>query len=140
MNNESAKKGFRTFILTLSVSLIVFSVIYYVITNTSFRKEQETLSLEKPAAEAAQVPAKQDSTFQQLASTKVDVPAKAVLAGSTVAQTTQSTTSVPSTGTSSITMGLVLSLFIFFMGIIYNSMNPRKVALTDFEKNILKKL
>ena len=33
MNSDSAQKGFRTFILTLSISLIVFSVAYYALTN-----------------------------------------------------------------------------------------------------------
>ena len=33
--NEQAQKGFKTFILTLSISLIVFSVIYYLISNNS---------------------------------------------------------------------------------------------------------
>jgi len=34
MNSDSAKSGFKTFILTLSISLIVFSVVYYLVTNT----------------------------------------------------------------------------------------------------------
>lgn len=49
MNSDSAKSGFKTFILTLSVSLIVFSVIYYLITSAS--KEPEAVSYEQTEVE-----------------------------------------------------------------------------------------
>ena len=52
MNSQSAKNGFRTFILTLSVSLIVFSLIYYAISNTSdsSKKSLEFSSADKETA------------------------------------------------------------------------------------------
>lgn len=155
MNSESAKNGFKTFILTLSVSLVVFSVIYYVITNfsdktassseyrasvvqeVSQQEEQPQDSQQQPAVAGAETE-KKDTVFGALAdSTISQEPKGVVLAGSTVAtQTTQST--VPDTGLAGITVGLFSSLFVFALGIFYVARNPRKVALSEFEREVLK--
>ncbi len=147
MNNETAKKGFKTFILTLSVSLIVFSVIYYALTTIASRQEQAELSQTTDTEISAAIhpsPTEEPSSpFQQLATANVDQYKGAVLAGATVSPTptsTQSTTSVPATGVVSITLGLLFSLVAFVGGMYVMSNNPRKVALDGFEKNILKKL
>ncbi len=155
MNSESAKNGFKTFILTLSVSLVVFSVIYYVITNFSDKTagsseyrasvvqeapqqvEQPQDSQQQPAVAGAET-TKKDTVFGTLANATPPQEYKGVvLAGSTVAtQATQST--VPDTGLAGITVGLFSSLFVFALGIFYVARNPRKVALSEFEKEILK--
>lgn len=156
MNSESAKNGFKTFILTLSASLVVFSAIYYVITNSSDKtagsaeyrssvvqeapqREVQTQAQDpqQPAVVGAET-TKKDTVFGTLAdSTPPQEYKGVVLAGSTVAtQTTQST--VPDTGLAGITVGLFSSLFVFALGIFYVARNPRKVALSEFEKEILK--
>lgn len=177
-SSDSAKKGFKTFILTLSISLIVFSVIYYLLTNSTPTSLEVTSSEKKADASAttvastkaiadttiAQVEAvaqvskdtlvKEEkevkgakdvkevkdakvSVFKQLAQTPVTTKPSEVLAAETVAQTT---TSVPSTGTLSITLGLFISLLAFLSALVWLALNPRKVALTGFEKQALKDL
>lgn len=57
MNNSTqAQKGFKTFLLTLSISLIVFSVIYFVITNNSSSKVNLDANVESNAQQAANNP------------------------------------------------------------------------------------
>jgi len=156
MNSDSAKSGFKTFILTLSISLIVFSVIYYLVTNGSedsntsayqaslapaavSEEPKEVLGTEAdnaPAIESEEV-----SIFGELAAADVKSPSTgsaAVLAGATSSPTPQTTSSVPETGLVGITAGLLVSLVFFLTGMYYISSNPRKSALTGFEKKVLK--
>jgi hypothetical protein len=148
-NSESAKKGFRTFILTLSISLMVFSAVYYVLTTYSPPKEQaksqtaavvtgnEATKEESPNVQGAK---DERTVFGEIASVKPQTRPQEVLAGATSApQTTQSTTSVPTTGYVEMTVGLILSLALFIGAMIYNLMDPRKLALSRFEKKILGK-
>ena len=180
--NEQAQKGFKTFILTLSISLIVFSVIYYLISNNSNFEQNSDLvgdaSNAQPAvnAEAAEVvqpeaPAEiveaptepqvdetvavveeevtealvaeaesevagiatEASVFEQLASqTGTTRQTGAVLAGAS--ESSQST--VPVTGVTSVTFGLIASLVIFFGVMLFMSKDPRRFAMSGFEKKM----
>ncbi|KKS31250.1 hypothetical protein A2380_02475 [candidate division WWE3 bacterium RIFOXYB1_FULL_43_24] len=163
MNSDSAKNGFKTFILTLSISLIVFSVVYYLVTNNSgdtsaapyqasttpITNEQEgyqALALNAETEQSAQVEgASTSSVFGDIVDNPVDTPALGsadVLAGTTsspsVSQTTTSGSTVPETGVVGITAGLLVSLVFFLTGMYYISSNPRRAALSGFEKKILK--
>ena len=182
--NEQAQKGFKTFILTLSISLIVFSVIYYLISNNSNFEQNSDLvgdsSNTQPVvnAEAAEVvqpeaPAEiveaptepqvdetvavaaveeevtealvaeaesevagiatEASVFEQLASqTGTTRQTGAVLAGAS--ESSQST--VPVTGVTSVTFGLIASLVIFFGVMLFMSKDPRRFAMSGFEKKM----
>jgi len=168
-NSESAKKGFRTFILTLAVSLMVFSAVYYVLTTYTQKQDssqsasaagaaiqQETAMAQEQAvageeenenvqgakderggtmATVAAVP-EEKTVFGQIA----QADPHDVLAGATSApQTPQTTSSVPTTGFSEMTIGLIVSLVLFVGAMIYTVKNPRKVALAKFEKGALMK-
>lgn len=76
------------------------------------------------------------SPFAYLAAQEVNTEQKAVLAGTS--QTTQS--SVPSTGMTSVTVGFIVStgLFSFFLYMIF--LNPRRYALSKFERTVVKDL
>ncbi len=145
-NSESAQKGFKTFILTLSVSLIVFSVVYYFLSNYPANKSSNSPQAVATTSTTASVEgAKDERTDQADTSTSVfgaivnkKPQGKAqVLSGAT--QASQSTTAVPTTGIAGITIGLALSFGLFLAAIIFTSMNPRKMALRSFEKEVLKK-
>jgi hypothetical protein len=162
-NSESAKRGFKTFILTLSISLMVFSAIYYALTtynpvknsseekveavNTAGLSESDssreaatvvvTKTNETPSVQGAK---DQKTVFGAAIKNKPTTRPQEVLAGATSApQTTQSVTPVPSTGFTEMTLGLLLSLGLFIGAMAYNFLNPRKLALSNFEKKIIKK-
>ncbi|KKS02402.1 MAG: hypothetical protein UU55_C0015G0009 [candidate division WWE3 bacterium GW2011_GWC2_41_23] len=146
--------------LTLSISLIVFSVVYYLVTNSSGDSSAapyqastapvvvEAVPSEAPALSAGteQVAGTSDSSvFGEIVDKPVNavsVGTAAVLAGATSAptatQTTGSGSTVPETGVVGITAGLLVSLVFFLTGMYYISSNPRKAALSGFEKKILK--
>jgi hypothetical protein len=147
---ENAGKSFKTFVLTLSVSLIVFSGIYYAMTLNSSSSDSfdNPLSDKSVVKEEVKGTTTQKTVFSEIASKDPGVQPKEVLAGSTVAttpttpvvtQTTQSATT-PTTGTLSVTVGLILSLAMFLGTIVFVSNNPRRLALSSFEKNALKDL
>jgi hypothetical protein len=151
MNNSTqAQKGFKTFLLTLSVSLIIFSVIYYVITNSSIQNEalpEDVLGVvtDTPKAETPEAPKDtSDTVFGKLAAQPMNVDSKAVLAGSTVetetTSTTQSTTSVPETGVVGITFGLITSGLLFILATMVIAKDPRRIAMNSFEKRTIRKL
>jgi hypothetical protein len=147
---ENAGKSFKTFVLTLSVSLIVFSVVYYAMTmNSSQESFDNPLSDRSVVKEEVKGVTTQKTVFSEIASKDPGVRPKEVLAGSTVAttpttvttpvvtQTTQSAANLQ-TGTFSVTVGLILSLAMFLGTIVFISNNPRRLALSSFEKNALK--
>jgi hypothetical protein len=160
-NSESAKRGFRTFILTLSISLIVFSAVYYVLTtydpNSKSGEEQMGIADElgangvtgnnnaagKNSSKGGGSPSVQGiedkrTVFGEIISKKPQVQAQEVLAGATSApETTQSSTPIPVTGFTEMTFGLLLSLGLFIGAMVYNLINPRKFALSNFEKKML---
>lgn len=69
--------------------------------------------------------------FEQLANEKVDTAKKVVLGG---AATTETTSSVPATGATTITLALGASAVILSWGVYVIWANPRKLALNHFEK------
>jgi hypothetical protein len=153
---EQAQKGFKTFILTLSISLIVFSAVYYVITNGSLKNSAPNIDSSENTSTKA------DTVFGQLANQKMDdVQSKSVLAaedeilpeedsvdvlladGTTPTDTTTMTTSEPTVatgtpqgGVTSITLGLLTSLGIFMYAMYVISRDPRRLALRRFENNV----
>lgn len=155
MNSESASKGFKTFILTLAISLIVFSGIYYLVTNyaseksfiaasdteVSYKKttdDSQKSELDTPkVAEVQGVTDTQPNPFKELAEKDdLGVAPQEVLAGADVTETTQSTTAVPQTGAFGITLGLVFSFILFGIGLFVVYLNPRNLAISSFEKKV----
>lgn len=162
MNSSSVAdqtgKSFKTFILTLSISLIVFSAVYYFISESS-DGGSGTLG----AKSSATTPVKEVSVFKELSETPSNVEERAVLAltdaigdgtdstvpaattpattttveeDTAVAETTSST--VPVTGVTETTVGLVLSMLAFAVGFWVIKKDSRKLALRSFESNVLK--
>jgi hypothetical protein len=148
-SNTQAQKGFKTFILTLVISLVVFSAIYYII-NT---EQPEENIVEQPIAQEEKMIVQSDSTaesatlgetdtrsvFGELAAADAedyDVQPKQVLSGAT--ETTQST--VPDTGFFGPTFGLLVSTITLGIGAYLVFLGPRKTALASFEKNVIRDL
>lgn len=184
---QQAKDGLKTFILTFTISLLVFGAFYYLITDSTpdslgIEEESSTLGYTKSVDEAEiydnkkvtneEVETSKDvkgastnsSPFGELSKQKVALnTARAVLAGTDTAgvggtgsssettnttETQETTTSdptstqtpqssVPETGDASITIGFLVStiLLAFFAYLIF--VNPRKYALSKFEKDVL---
>lgn len=142
MNNSTiAKNGFKTFILTLAVSLIVFSVIYYIQTDASNKVNIEStdkISQTKENTPKQVASAADTSVFKAITNDKTQVPTKAVLGSATTTETTQST--VPTTGITEITYAFVVSLGITLFGVYLFVYEPRRRALLDFERKVKKDL
>ncbi len=168
MNNDQAKKGLKTFIILLAVFAIVAGAIYSS-TNVVSLEEETTKagvtndSAFRELAEAqtpkAQVPAvlqaadantitgtgDEEGTDDDLAVAEdpnyalVTDPTGDGIGGTDDAAAEESTT-VPQTGTFGITISLVLSLLTLLGGMLLIRQNPRKLALSRFEKEISRKL
>lgn len=136
--NTSAASSFRTFILTLSISLIVFSAIYYVMSSSGMDTDVFENSLsDSSVTEKSVKGTSSESVFGEIATREPETQARFVLAGTDeVEETTQSTTTVPETGILSVTTGLFGALIFFIAGIIVVALNPRKLALDTFEKTV----
>ena len=140
-SNQQAQKGFKTFILTLSISLIVFSVIYYMLNSTPTEVDETVTASTEVYKETEDVLGTEDKTvFGRLVEQKMDVPSKAVLSGMDSGESTESTSPVPDTGSLSVTLGLIVSMAIFVVGLFIIYQDPRKTALLGFEKKILEDL
>ncbi len=157
---NQAKKGLSTFILTLSISLIVFSTIYYFMTSTSDSDYEDSsvpsiisnVNSGDPVQKIDESPevagdSTERSVFEEIANVNPNTKSRQVLAGAdeTVPTTTtvrETTTSDPNlnTGITSITFGLFFALFLFLYSIIFVYKNPRKLALNSFEKRTSKGL
>ena len=152
--SDQAKKGLSTFVLTLSVSLIVFSTIYYLMTAKSSNVEEapnpiSAVTVKDENEAKSSDTDSQNTVFGELASVDPKTSYGQVLAGAdevvddgtgtAVTQTTQSGSSLE-TGTVSITVGLVFSLAVFILTLVFVSKNPRRLALTSFEKKTTKDL
>lgn len=167
MNSDSAQKGFRTFILTLSISLIVFSVAYYALTNIPHEEATANKFQVKEKETAYNVKSESDSKsvfgdIRDSADNSAVLAAEDDLSGldedviidedtaddtattttvtttTTTSETTQSTTAVPNTGVFSITAGLFSAFILFVAALTFVTFNPRKLALDSFEKDITK--
>ncbi|MBP8961131.1 hypothetical protein KBG31_02820 [Patescibacteria group bacterium] len=152
MNNSyQAKNGFKTFLLTLVISLGVFGVVYYITSYPTYKVDIEShtgVSQKDVLSDSDQSP------FAQL-NTEMNAPRRVVLSGATeggsggdtgapaktpapasvVNETTQST--VPDTGVASLTLSLLVSLVVLCAGLYYVYLGPRKLALQKFEDRIL---
>lgn len=147
MNSQIAKNGFKTFVVTLSVSLMLFGVLYYLVSLAGSKKADiESVSANVPAvskesdnsqpqAEAA-IATTAGSVFGDLATTKMIAPVKAVLGAAD--QSTQSTT--PATGSEEITIGFVLSISLVALAFYVYLRNSRKHLMAGFEEDVTKDL
>lgn len=143
---DQAQKGFKTFILTLSVSLIIFSIIYYFISDTQSVSGSD-IAEETPTVKAAVTEEikEEETVFGKIASAPVTSTSRAVLAngvtspGTTSPTVTETTTAVPSTGVTQLTWGFFISLISFLVGFFVISKNPRGLAIQHFEKKMLNK-
>jgi hypothetical protein len=136
-NNTQSKNGFATFLATLVISLAVFGVIYYLITDFS-----DTVDIEKNAANEIAA-AEEHSAFGELSRQKVKVPQKAVLSGADEStedppEATEST--VPDTGSSGMFVAATIASITLVAGIAYIMKGPRKLALSEFENKVLQEL
>jgi hypothetical protein len=155
MNPETqAKNGFKTFIVTLSVSLVVFSALYYVVNDVSGNVDIEDYQAIEKKAVAFEVEkevkgAKTESAFGLLANT-TPLEEPQVLAGTDDATTTTDTTTatttttttattdetvestVPETGSATL-MGTLVSVGLFSVALYFILVGPRKFALASFE-------
>ncbi|MFC1700318.1 hypothetical protein ACFLZ4_01580 [Patescibacteria group bacterium] len=134
--NTSAASSFRTFILTLSISLIVFSAIYYVMSSSGMDTDifENSLS-DSSIMEESVKGTSSESVFGEIATKEPETKPRFVLAGvDEVVETTEST--VPATGILSITGGFFGALIFFIAGLIIVASNPRKLALNTFEKTV----
>lgn len=132
MNNSyQAKSGLKTFILVFLISLGIFSLFYYLTSSTS-----EDVDIENYSAPREDILGETDekSPFEDLSKQEME-PSK-VLAGADIRETTQSTTPVPDTGVASITFALISGIVILSLGIYTLWSNPRRAALTTFEKKM----
>ncbi len=164
-SNTQAQKGFKTFILTLAISLAVFSAIYYVINSETDTTRQVPLAqeiLSSPEAkttntgsetlgETSERPEEPEvSVFGDLANRRIGGPQPgegAVLAGAETGEAVTTTTpdlapettesTVPDTGVSGPTIGIFLTLIILSLVIYIYFVGPRKIALSSFEKDVL---
>ncbi|HSX39766.1 MAG TPA: hypothetical protein VLI92_04240 [Candidatus Saccharimonadales bacterium] len=151
-NSQVAKNGFKTFIVTLVVSLVLFSVLYYylagstkdvdienkdlhVAKNSTVAMVAPTAAPSAPSVTADDSTGPGDSAFAMLSQQKINSEGKTVLAAST-----ESTGSVPVTGVTEITWGILLSVVALAFGCYLVFLGPRKAALKQFEKDITKDL
>ncbi|MDC0449226.1 hypothetical protein OAL67_01320 [bacterium] len=144
-NSQQAQKGFRTFVLTLSVSLIVFSVVYFLVNQPTITSDSSDEVLGTTTVE-------EESVFGALSVQRKDVSSGSVLAGAAIAEedllgstpvvpetpvveeSTEST--VPDTGTVGITAGLISSCVVFGAGLFVIYKDPRRLALLGFERKV----
>lgn len=165
--SEQAKNGFKTFILTFAGALLVFGAFYYVVSDSSvddvsIEDESSTIGYTKTTGEdvkgvsdeaVADVEITEDmgvnvggpvlvedvvednapSPFGELVKKEVDVAPRVVLAGA--AESTEST--VPDTGVAGMTIGLVVSIVLFALFAYIVFINPRRYALSKFERDVL---
>jgi hypothetical protein len=148
-NSEVAKNGFKTFIVTLVTSLFLFSVLYYVLNGAAADVdiEQTDLKVENQSAVAADATSAVEvsddvagvttsrSVFGELSQEEIDTPVGTVLAGAS-----ESTSAVPSTGSTEITYGFLLSLVALGLGAYLIFLGPRKAAIKQFERDVMRDL
>ena len=134
--NAQAKSGFKTFVTTLGISLVVFSVAYYFLTSLSGgTPDAETFESKKDTS-LADSTSVEPSVFGVINTRPTPtVTQPAVLAGADTTETTEST--IPATGSDTLagTMigvsALSVAAYMVFVG-------PRKIALKAFEKDATK--
>lgn len=142
---QQAKSGFKTFVVTLSVSLVVFGAIYYLITGFSQEIDIESSSASLDAGKTSMVydsdtqneqvmgASTQNSVFNEIAQAPVNAQPATVLAAGDAIETTEST--VPVTGSNTL-LGITMVIVSFSIATYIMFMGPRKLALSGFEKDI----
>ena len=139
-STDQAQKGFRTFVLTLVISLVIFSVLYYLLstsTKADINNDSKTTGMSADTKTVLAV-ATAPSLFEDLYKQKIDLPKKSVLAGATEA--TQTSSSVPATGSTEMTVGLMLSSGLLLFGFYVLYLGPRRLALKSFENRVTRDL
>lgn len=139
MNSYQAKNGFKTFVITLSLALVVFSALYYVISDSA-----STVNIEDDLESSNQL-AQNTSVFEDLNKNVQAQPAPAVLAGADsmeddTMETTESTTPVPDGGTTEVTYALMLTTVLFSFAAYNFAKGPRRLALESFEERVTRNL
>lgn len=148
MNNSyQAKNGFKTFLVTLVISLGVFGLVYYLTSYPTYEVDIESSTggesvgvVESAKSDlVSDDPVKvEKSPFGELNTQTPDVPRRTVLAGAdTTEETTESTTPVPDTGMMGMTVSLFASLLVLAGGLYYIYLGPRSLALKSFEDRFL---
>lgn len=139
-NDQQAKNGFKTFVVTLSVSLLLFGALYYLITDFSTEIDIEDSSIGKtetvaytPQEVNVKGASDQNSVFSEISESPVDAQPSIVLAGAE--ESTEAT--VPDTGSEQI-VGFAIAMGFFSIAIYVLLIGPRKFALIGFEKDALK--
>ena len=184
MNSSAqAQKGFKTFILTLVISLVVFSAIYYIInsgnqstidsTRTADSNNVVITRSETPSADSATLGAKdtasetgivdespgvEESAFGDLAVQDTpEVQTRQVLQAAESGDTSDTTevidpsppiggggeteeATVPETGISGPTAGLIMTLTIASVVAYIMFVGPRNLALSSFERRVVDEL
>jgi hypothetical protein len=161
MNEHQARSGFKTFIITLGLSLVVFGALYYIITDSS-----NEVNIEDESAQGSETLARSDQrVFKKLAEEKVEVPSRAVLAakdepekhsdGDVLAAANTSASSggagevlagadesaeatVPDTGSNDV-VAMIVALSLFSVAAYALFAGP-KLSLSKFERDITKDL
>ena len=143
-STDQAQKGFKTFVLTLIVSLFVFTALYLVVNSDSLAGKESQVSqanVSDGQVASAQiikddtaVPAKA-SAFEQLSTQQLQVQSKAVLAASTTPGSTEST--VPDTGITGPTAAAFVASISISIAAYLILAGPRKLALSYFERHVI---
>lgn len=132
MNNSyQAKSGFKTFILVFLISLGIFTLFYYLTSSSGKEADIENYSAPREDVLGESV---EKTAFEDLSRQKLEP--SSVLAGADVRETTESTSTVPDTGSTGITFALITSTSLLLLGAYTVYSNPRKTALATFEKKL----
>lgn len=154
---EQAKNGFKTFIITLSVSLVIFSSVYYLLGNFTDKVDIEDFDVDnKVAVKENKVKGTPSENLDENPFEKLNNTSPQVLAGideteestgTTTTDTTTATTTdeteestesaVPETGSTTL-IGSILSIGFFSLALFVILSGPRKTALSKFENSMLR--
>ncbi len=136
---QQAKNGFKTFLVTLIVSLVLFGGIYYLLTGFSTDVDIEDSSSSMGTTKVIGKPSNstEDSVFNQIAQAPVGGRPGTVLSGTDQTQETTGTTesTVPVTGSDTL-LGVTMAVASFSAVAYLLFLNPRKLALNSFERDI----
>uniref|UniRef100_A0A7C4TP11 Uncharacterized protein n=1 Tax=candidate division WWE3 bacterium TaxID=2053526 RepID=A0A7C4TP11_UNCKA len=136
-----AQNGFKTFIVTLVVSLIAFSAIYYLVADVSGNVDIESggdqAMVQTPQQQvASSQDSKPASVFEEISQKPVDSKASMVAVLGAADESTEST--VPNTGSETL-VGTMLAGAFFSVALYFLLVGPRKLAIQGFENDVLKK-
>ena len=137
--NTQAKNGFKTFVVTLSVSLVIFSAIYYFVTDYSSNVDIENFddSVSSNVKDDNKTVEEKETVFGTMNARDVDSTYKSpdVLAEHDTMETTEST--VPDTGSGTL-VGTILGVGSLAVAGYAILVGPRNLAMAGFENKILK--